>query len=58
MAPSTYYLCRLREDWPKGADQGNGHWIYRPYITTKSGQRIWACHYGLKAFRIWVPNET
>ena len=26
--------------------------VYRPYITTKDGRRIWAKWYGKKAFRI------
>ena len=38
------------------ADKTNGHWIYRPYITLKSGKRIYAAWYGLKAFRIWVED--
>jgi hypothetical protein len=34
--------------------------IYRPYITTKDGRRIWAKWFGKKAFRIEVlpPNHT
>lgn len=28
--------------------------IYRPYITTKDGRRIWAKWFGKKAFRIEV----
>lgn len=32
----------------------DGYWIFRPCITTRSGKRIWAWTYGLKAFRIWV----
>ena len=29
--------------------------IYRPYITTKDGRKIWAKWFGKKAFRIEVP---
>ncbi len=32
--------------------------IYRPYITTKDGRRIWAKWYGKRAFRIEVGPET
>ena len=33
--------------------------IYRPYMTTKDGRRIWAKWYGKRAFRIEVePNST
>lgn len=35
--------------------------IFRPYITTKDGRRIWAKWYGKKAFAIEVgpdPNTT
>jgi hypothetical protein len=28
--------------------------IYRPYITTKDGRKIWAKWYGKKAFRIEI----
>lgn len=28
--------------------------IYRPWITTKSGKRIYAYQYGLRAFRIVI----
>jgi hypothetical protein len=31
-----------------------GYWIFRPYITTRTGKVIWARWYGLKAFPIWV----
>lgn len=34
----------------------DGYWIFRPYITTRSGKRIWASWYGKKAFRIWVST--
>ncbi len=29
--------------------------IYRPFITLKNGQRVWAWQRGLKAFRLLVP---
>lgn len=29
--------------------------IYRPFITLKNGQRLWAWQRGLKAFRLVVP---
>ncbi|TCP43959.1 hypothetical protein EV662_10143 [Rhodovulum marinum] len=32
--------------------------IFRPYITTKDGRRIWAKWYGKKAFAIEVGPET
>lgn len=31
-------------------------YIYRPYITLKNGQRIFAKNYGKRAFRIWVED--
>lgn len=31
-------------------------YIYRPYITTKDGRRIYAKSYGKKAFKIWVVD--
>ena len=31
-------------------------WIFRTWITTKSGERIYAKDYGLRAFRIWVEK--
>jgi hypothetical protein len=31
-------------------------WKYSAYFTTKSGQRIYARQYGLKAFRFWVED--
>jgi len=34
----------------------DGYWIFRPYITTKTGKVIWASWYGLKVFRIWVST--
>lgn len=30
--------------------------IFRPWITTKDGKKIWAKAYGLKAFAIWVEE--
>ncbi len=33
----------------------DGVWIYRPWIT-RNGKRIYASSYGLKAWRIWVPD--
>lgn len=38
------------------ADKAKGvvrMWIYTPYITTKSGKRIYAYQYGKRAFRFW-----
>lgn len=29
--------------------------IYRPFITLKNGQKLWAWQRGLKAFRLVVP---
>jgi hypothetical protein len=37
--------------------RGKGNWIYRPWITTSNGRRIWAKWYGKRAFRIWVDIE-
>ena len=31
-------------------------YIFRPYITTKDGRRIYAKNYGIKAFKIWVVD--
>lgn len=33
--------------------EDSGEYIFRPYIT-KNGKRIYAKHYGLKAFKIKV----
>lgn len=33
-------------------------YIYRTYITTKDGRRIYAKTYGKKAFRIWVADGS
>ena len=33
-------------------------WIYRPWITTKDGKRLYARNYGKKAFRIWVEEKS
>lgn len=33
-------------------------YIFRPWITTKGGTKIYAKDYGKKAFKIWVdPNS-
>lgn len=32
--------------------------IYRPYITTKDGRRIWARTFGKRAFRIVLGPDT
>lgn len=29
--------------------------VFRPYITLKNGQRIWAKQYGKRAFPLYVP---
>jgi len=34
----------------------DGYYIFRTSITTRSGKRIHAWQYGLKAFRIWVST--
>jgi hypothetical protein len=31
--------------------------IYRAYITTRSGRRIYARSYGMKAFKIHIPIQ-
>ena len=33
-------------------------WIYRPWITTKDGKRLYARNYGIKAFRIWEEEKS
>ena len=33
-------------------------WIYRPWITTKDGKRLYARNYGKKAFRIGVEEKS
>lgn len=33
-------------------------WIYRPWITTKDGKRLYARNYGKKAFCIWVEEKS
>ena len=33
-------------------------WIYRPWITTKDGKRLYARNYGKKSFRIWVEEKS
>ena len=43
---------------PPGHSPDLGHYIYRPYRTDKkTGAVLWAKNYGLKAWRIWVPND-
>lgn len=37
---------------------GSFMWIYRPWITTKDGKRLYARNYGKKAFRIWVEEKS
>jgi hypothetical protein len=32
----------------------NGYYIFRPWITTRTGHRIYAWQYGKKAFKIWI----
>lgn len=32
-------------------------WIFRSWITTKNGDRIYAKDYGKRAFRIWVSKQ-
>jgi hypothetical protein len=34
-----------------------GYYIFVAYITTRSGRRIYASQYGLRAFRIWVDES-
>lgn len=38
-------------------DEDNFHYIYTPYVTTRSGKRIYAAQYGLRAFRIRVRRK-
>lgn len=33
-------------------------YIFRTWITTKDGSKIYAKDYGKKAFRIWVGQST
>lgn len=35
----------------------DGHYIYRTSIRTRTGRRIFAWQYGLKAFKIWVRDK-
>lgn len=44
----------LQVDFAKG---GIIMYIFRAYITTKDGTKIYAKDYGKKAFRIWVGPE-
>ena len=30
--------------------------IFRPFITTKNGKKVYAYQYGLKAFAFWVKE--
>lgn len=32
-------------------------WIFRAWMTTRDGERIYAKNYGKKAFRIWVDTK-
>lgn len=32
-------------------------WIFRKWITTKNGERLYASNYGKRAFRIWVEKN-
>lgn len=32
-------------------------WIFRAWMTTRDGERIYAKSYGKKAFRIWVDSK-
>ncbi len=32
-------------------------WIFRAWVTTKDGSRIYARDYGKRAFRIWVDKK-
>lgn len=32
-------------------------WIFRAWITSKNGERIYAKDHGLRAFRIWVDEK-
>lgn len=36
----------------------NGYYIFRTWITSKDGERIYAKDHGKKAFRIWVSSES
>jgi len=42
----------------KHKSRKDGYWIYRPYITTRAGKRLWAWQYGKRAFRIWVTATS
>ena len=33
-------------------------WIFRAWKTTKDGKRIYAKAYGLKAFPIWIDDDS
>ncbi len=43
---------------PPGHSLDDGHYIYRPHrVDKRTGNVLWAKNYGLKAWRIWVPND-
>lgn len=35
----------------------DGYYIFRTWITSKDGERIYAKDHGKKAFRIWITRE-
>ena len=37
---------------------GSSMWIFRAWKTTKDGKRIYAKAYGLKAFPIWIDDDS
>ncbi len=52
-------VCGMPEEVPRG----NQKYVFRPWITTRDGRRIYAKAYGLRAFRIPVgdpeePNQA
>lgn len=40
------------------AKGGDAMYIFRPWITTKNGEKIYAKDYGKRAFRIWVDSGS
>jgi len=44
----------LKLDGGKNNKDKDGEFIFRPWITTKNGKRIYAKEYGLKAFKIYI----
>lgn len=38
--------------------EAHPHYIYRASIRLRNGRRIFASHYGLKAFRIRIKDPT